>query len=95
MTKLLICLISATLLAACVLQLRQQRLNMSYESNKLHDQIEASQAKLWNQQLQIAVYTAPNAITETVGHHELKMTPPKQGQSTLTNWTLSAAPAGE
>jgi len=30
---------------------------------------------LWNQQLQIAVYTAPNAITQTVSTHDLKMVP--------------------
>jgi hypothetical protein len=76
MVKLLICILSATLLAGVVLQLRQQRVNLSYQANRLHGQIEAKQAELWNQQLQIAVYTAPNAIAKTVGSHDLKLVSP-------------------
>jgi len=41
----------------------------------LHRQIESHQARLWNQQLQIAVYTAPNAIQQTVSNRELHMVP--------------------
>ena len=58
-----------------MLQLRQQRLELNHQANRLHNQIEAQQAKLWNQQLQIAVYTAPNAISQTVGEHDLKLVP--------------------
>ncbi len=58
-----------------VLQLRQQRLELGYQSNELHQQIKGQQARLWNQQLQIATYTAPNAITQTVSNHDLKMGP--------------------
>ncbi len=90
MIKLILCLVSSIVIAACVLQLRQQRINMNYESNRLHDQLEAGQARLWNQQLQIAVCTAPNAITETVGHHDLKMASPALGQTVTQNWVLSS-----
>ena len=84
MLKLLLSLISAVAIAACVLQLRQQRLNMSYEVNKLHDCVEASHSRLWNQQLQIALYTAPNAISQTVGQHQLNMVSPKLAKPTPT-----------
>jgi cell division protein FtsL len=75
MVKMLICLLSAMGLAVMTLQLRQQRLELNYKISQLHRQIESHQAKLWNQQLQIAVYTAPNAIQNTVNTHDLKLVP--------------------
>lgn len=83
MIKLLICLITGALLAATMLQLRQQRLELNYANNKLHNQIEARQSKLWSQQLQIAVYTAPNAISKTVDSQALKLINPKPVRSPL------------
>ena len=86
MIKLLLCLFSALFLAVIVQQLRQQRLEVEHETTALHDQITSQQAKLWNQQLQIAVYTAPNAIARTVESRHMKMVPevalPGRG-----NWT--------
>jgi cell division protein FtsL len=75
MLKLLICLISAVILAGLVLQLRQQRMEINYQTSQLHGEIHTAQARLWNQQLQIAVSTAPTAIAQTVGSHELEMVP--------------------
>lgn len=75
MIKLLLCLGSGALLAVALLQLRQQRLDLEHEQTTIAEQIKGEEAKLWNQQLQIAVYTAPNAITQTVGVHHLKMVP--------------------
>jgi hypothetical protein len=75
MLKLLLCLFSGLLLAVLMLQLRQQRLELSHECNVLHNRIEGQQAKLWNQQLQIAVYTAPNAIEHTVSEQSIRMVP--------------------
>jgi cell division protein FtsL len=75
MLKLLLTLACAMLLAVMLLQLRQQRLELNYQTNRLHDNIRRSQAKLWSQQLQIAVYTAPNAISKTVGEQKLNMVP--------------------
>ena len=43
-----------SLVSVVMLQLRQQRMELNYQTNRLHSQIEQSQAKLWNQQLQIA-----------------------------------------
>ncbi|HEY8665957.1 MAG TPA: hypothetical protein VIL86_04785 [Tepidisphaeraceae bacterium] len=75
MLKLLICLVSALVLAVVTLQIRQQRLELNHQANVLHNQIEAQQAKLWSQQLQIAVFTAPNAIVHTVDNQHLKLVP--------------------
>ena len=75
MVKMLLCLLSALAIAVMVLQIRQQRLELNYKINALHRQIESHQAKLWNQQLQIAVYTAPNAIQHTVSNHDLRLVP--------------------
>jgi cell division protein FtsL len=73
--KLLICLISTALIAIGVLQLRQQNLQLGHQCNQLHMKIRGRQAKLWSQQLEIAVYTAPNAITQTVANHDLTLVP--------------------
>jgi len=86
MLKLLLCIFCSALLGALLLQLRQQRLELNFQTNRLHNQIEQSQAKLWNQQLQIAVYTAPNAISETVGKRDLKMVPQAPLPAQKANW---------
>ncbi|MCC7349273.1 MAG: hypothetical protein IT446_01770 [Phycisphaerales bacterium] len=86
MLKLIICLVCGMGVAVVVLQLRQQRLEMNYQNNRLYGQIELQQAKLWNQQLQIAVYVAPNAIARTVGSHELNMVPQSPLPSQQANW---------
>ena len=75
MLKLVICIFCGLLIAVVMLQLRQQHLELSHQCNQIHTQIESQQAKLWNQQLQIAVYTAPNAISKTVDNSSLKMVP--------------------
>jgi cell division protein FtsL len=86
MLKLLVCLASFVVIAVVMLHLRQQRLELNHQANLLHNQIEAQQARLWNQQLQIAVYTAPNAISKTVGDHSLKLVPQTPGRASATNW---------
>ena len=86
MLKLVLCLVCAVAIAVVMLHLRQQRLELDHQANLLHNQIEAQQAKLWNQQLQIAVYTAPNAITKTVGDHSLKLVPRSPVQARQTSW---------
>jgi cell division protein FtsL len=86
MLKLILCLSSAVLIAMLMLHLRQQRLELNHQANILHNQIEAQQAKLWSQQLQIAVYTAPNAISRTVGDHSLKLVPQSPLPAGPSNW---------
>jgi cell division protein FtsL len=96
MLKLLLCIFCSALLGAVVLQLRQQRLELNFQTNRLHSQIEQSQSRLWNQQLQIAVYTAPNAISETVGKKDLRMVPQAPLPAQRANWIdASADPAAE
>lgn len=73
MVKLLICLFSALLIAAAMLELRQQRMNLGFEASQIHHDIQRAQVRLWNQQLQIGIYTAPNAIAQTVRQHQLNM----------------------
>lgn len=75
MLKLLLTIALSMVLAIVLLHLRQQRLELNYQTNRLHNQIRQHQAKLWNQQLRIAEYTAPNAISQTVGQQDLKMVP--------------------
>ena len=53
--------------------------------------LNAQQAKLWSQQLQIAVYTAPNAIQQTVKSHDLKMVSQSPVHSKNANWTDASA----
>jgi hypothetical protein len=96
MLKLLICLFAGTALSVCLLELRQQRLELSRQANQIHSDMEASQAKLWSQQLQIAIYTAPNAIAKTVGVDDLKLSPQPAVGTTSPNWTGSLRdPAAE
>ena len=93
MLKLLLCFISFALIAAAMLQLREQKRELGYQISKYHSQIESRQAKLWNQQLQIAICTAPNAITNTVTTQDLKLAPPKVQRSKGGAWAGPAAVA--
>jgi cell division protein FtsL len=73
--KILLCLIFAVALSVVTLHLRQQKLEIAHQANDLHNRIEALQAKLWNQQVRIAIPTAPNAISQTLHTQELQMVP--------------------
>ncbi len=75
MVKLLVCLVCAAVLAAGMLQLRQQRRELAYQCSRLHSQIVELQIELWNQQLEIATATAPDAIEQTVGRYNLSLVP--------------------
>src|SRR3954470_8254910 len=75
MLKLLLCLTSSVVIGAVMLQLRQQHLDLGNQNNRLHDRIESQQAKLWNQQLQIAIYTSPTALVRTLNDHDLRSSP--------------------
>ena len=68
---------------------------MNHQANILHNKIEAEQAKLWSQQLQIAVYTAPNAISKTVGDKNLKLVPQSPRHVGPSNWMDSDEPQEE
>lgn len=85
MIKLLICLLSALAIGLSTLQLRQQQLELKHQAAILQKNIESQQARLWNQQLQIATFTAPNAITRTVGD-ELPLAPDPVLPEGAGNW---------
>jgi hypothetical protein len=73
MLKLLLCLLCGSATAAALLELREQRLNLTLEIDRLHNQIESCQAQLWNQQLSIAVATAPNSLAAATHGKDLKL----------------------
>ena len=73
MLKLLICLLCGAATAVAMLELREQRLNLTFETNKLHNEIESSQSVLWNEQLSIAVATAPNSLAAATRSRDLKL----------------------
>jgi len=75
MIKLLICLACGMVMAVVMLQLRQQELEFRHQAADLQLKIQNHQAKLWQQQLEIAVYTAPNAVTRTIQEQNLKLVP--------------------
>jgi cell division protein FtsL len=86
MIKILLCLTTGLLIAVCLLQMRQQRLELNHQANQLHNAIEAQQAKLWSQQLQVAIYTAPNSIEKTIGNQSLKLAPQNPNAVGTSNW---------
>ena len=75
MLKLLLCLLVSVLTGACLMQLRQQRLELNHQTSLLHNQIESQHAKMWNQQLQIARVTAPPALRESIGKQDVRLAP--------------------
>lgn len=75
MIKLVISIVAALVLGMVMLQLRQQHLDLSHECDSLHNQIEARQSKLWDQQLQIATMTGPTAIEKTITDEKLNLVP--------------------
>jgi hypothetical protein len=75
MVKLLLCILCAVLITGSLLHLKHQRMEINYKINQSHKRLQNLQIELWNQQLQVAIYTAPNAIEQTVGSHHLDLVP--------------------
>jgi cell division protein FtsL len=86
MIKLLICLTATMATAICLMQLRQQRLELNHQTSQLHNQIESRQARLWNQQLQIANLTAPLAVKAAINREDLQLTPLDPIGTAPTTW---------
>jgi len=94
MLKLLFCLLCAVLLGIVMLLLRQEQLTLRHQAAELHARIERQQSRLWSQQLQIAAYTAPNAIAATVGD-DLDLEPAARLAGEAGNWiTPKPRPTG-
>ena len=89
MLKLILCLFCAVAIAVLLLQLRQQRLELNHQANQLHNQIDSQQARLWSQQLDIALYTAPNAISKTVENKNINLVPQSPQHVGPTSWIQS------
>ncbi|MGN6505307.1 MAG: hypothetical protein ACTHM6_07065 [Tepidisphaeraceae bacterium] len=75
MIKLLSCILCAFVATGVLLHLRHQRMEINYQINQAHRRLQDLQIQLWNQQLQVAIYTAPNAIERTVGTHKMALVP--------------------
>ena len=41
---------------------------------------------IWSQQLEIAIYTAPNSISQTVANHDLKLVPQSPPPAGKRHW---------
>ncbi len=85
MLKLMLCLVCGFALGVTTLQLRQQELELRHLSADFQAKIEARQAKLWQQQWQIASYTAPNVIARTVGG-TMELAPDSELPATVADW---------
>ena len=63
MLRLLLTILCGLGIAATLLALRQQRMELQHECNAIHDEMLRVQADLWGQQVQIAAVTAPAPTT--------------------------------
>ena len=95
MLKLLLCLTAATAIAVCLVQLRQQRLDLAHDASQLHGTLEARQAKLWDQQVRLAAATAPPAIGRSADSHHLTLIPVKPTAAPATDWNDARADAAD
>ena len=86
MLKLLICLFCSFALGLAMLQLRQQQIELRHRTTQLQGQIEAQQAKLWSQQLQIAIATAPEAVAGSIKEANLALTNEANLPEGAGNW---------
>lgn len=75
MIKPILCLLFFLVLGCVMLQLRQQRLELNYQTNRLHGQIAREQSRIWEQQLQIARETAPAALAASMRQQDLRLVP--------------------
>ena len=89
MIKLLFSLLCAFSIAVATLHLRQQQLELKHEAARLQSAIDGQQAKLWNQQLQIAAATGPRVLKETISQHHLPLSSDPRVPSPAGNWTAS------
>ncbi|MEL7239072.1 MAG: hypothetical protein AAGK78_09430, partial [Planctomycetota bacterium] len=67
--RLLLCLLVLTASASVLLLLRQQRIQLRYECDRIHAAMLEVQTDLWNQQLSVATATAPAALDATLASH--------------------------
>ena len=64
MPKALLVILGLAVIGVCVLQQRQQSLDLRYRMAQMHREIQKTQSKLWRQQLEIAEYTSPQMMQQ-------------------------------
>lgn len=85
MVKLLLCILCALCICGAMLYLRQQKLEINYQTNQMHRHMQTLQTELWNQQLQVAIFTSPNAIEHTVNAQKMQLVPAKPLNPSMVN----------
>ena len=83
--KLLVLIACATLVAAALLHVRQQRFDAMHEMATLHRQMNDHRQALWRWQARIAKATEPPALIQAIARAELALEPvtPQQRGVTL------------
>ena len=62
MPKAILILVGFVAIGVAVLHLRQQSIDLRYQTAKIHREIQQSQGELWRQQVRIAEFTSPKVI---------------------------------
>ena len=62
--RLLMTLVAMLAIAAGLLRLRHERLLATHQLAQLHQELQAKQAKLWRQQIDIATYASPQVVEQ-------------------------------
>jgi hypothetical protein len=89
MLKLMLCLVCAFVIGMITLQLRQQQLELRHQATDLQHKIQTKQSKLWRQQVEIAIYTAPNAVAKSISGHDLDLVPERNLPEGAGNWVTA------
>ncbi|MEX0887249.1 MAG: hypothetical protein WD009_12515 [Phycisphaeraceae bacterium] len=74
-TKLLITLVAATLIAAVLLDYRQQRLETMHEMARLHRRIDELRQQTWDRQVRIAQALEPRRFGQSLGRSGMAFHP--------------------
>ena len=62
--RLLMTLVAMLAIAAGLLRMRHERLIARHQLAQLHQELQAKQAKLWRQQIDIATYASPQVVEQ-------------------------------
>lgn len=73
--KLIAVVVIGTALAAVLLGMRQQRLQMMHEMARMHSKINASRQEVWDLQVKIAERMEPEFLKAAIARAELQLEP--------------------
>lgn len=88
MVRILLCLLVGAGIGITLLMIRQQRLELQYEANELHDRMLETQRQLWRQQVQIAAATAPAALETVLANHAFETEPEDATRELPDEWDV-------